>query len=124
MTRGPKTHSGFGVIRHGTGQTHRAAVGAGVVVHPGDRVRPTSYEDRSEWDLRAFCRSCSSAPTDLSSLDGWWAGEEYKRPTWDLLAECTIGRRRGYLLVEAKAHESELHSGGKPAATDASPQSQ
>ena len=97
---------------------------AGVVVHSGDRVRPASYEDRSEWDLRAFCRSCSSEATDLRALDSWWAGEAYKGPTWDLLAECTISGRRGYLLVEAKAHQSELHAGGKPAPIDASPQSQ
>src|SRR3954464_1816520 len=88
------------------------------------RVRPIGYSDAVESDLRSFCRTCAPAGLDLRGIDEWWVNEDYKGPTWDLITECTIGGRYGYLLVEAKAHESELQRGGKSQEAGASEQSQ
>jgi hypothetical protein len=93
------------------------------IVPPSARVRPSGHEDSSEWDLRAFCRGSSPEGFDVEPLDEWWASKTYRGPTWDLLAECSIAGRPGYILVEAKAHESELQRQGKPADVAASDQS-
>jgi hypothetical protein len=92
-------------------------------IDPTDRLRPVSHAEAGEWDLRRFCRECSPLGADLSRLDDWWVGEQYTGPTWDLLAECTITGEPGFLLVEAKAHESELQSSGKLQSEAASAQS-
>ena len=93
-------------------------------VRPSHRIRPISYSDPGESDLRGFCTECGPAGVDLQAMNDWWVSAEYKGPTWDLLAECTIAERAGYLLVEAKAHESELQRGGKSQRAGASEQSQ
>ena len=49
------------------------------------------------------------------ALDDWWVADHYKNPTWDLIAVCERDTQRGLLLVEAKAHESELDWKGKRA---------
>jgi hypothetical protein len=41
--------------------------------------------------------------------------DHYKNPTWDLIGVCEREALRGLLLVEAKAHESELDWKGKRA---------
>ena len=43
-----------------------------------------------------------------------------RTPNWDLVSTCTVNGKAGILLVEAKAHESELHDGGKRLESDAS----
>jgi hypothetical protein len=41
----------------------------------------------------------------------WWLAvrENANSPNWDLVSTCTIGKKPGLLLVEAKAHEGELN---------------
>lgn len=95
----------------------------GGVVSGASRMRPASHDDAGEWDVRRFCRACVPDRVDLTPLGEWWVSEEYRGPTWDLLAECSIRGRPGFLLVEAKAHESELQQAGKDVASDASDQS-
>ncbi len=98
--------------------------GLPVVVEADHRIRPVSHDEPGEWDVRAFCRECAPTGVNLEPLNDWWVSEDYKGPTWDLLAECSVGGRPGFLLVEAKAHESELHSDGKINVATASAQSQ
>jgi hypothetical protein len=45
----------------------------------------------------------------------WWlaAAAGAKLPTWDILSSATVNGREGLLLVEAKAHASELDVRGK-----------
>jgi hypothetical protein len=50
------------------------------------------------------------------AVTAWWlAVREHNAntPNWDVASSCTIQGRRGLLLIEAKAHSNELHSGGK-----------
>jgi hypothetical protein len=58
----------------------------------------------------------------------WWLpkqpnGKDAKGATWDLLSTCRVNGQRGLLLVEAKAHESELSFAGKTLKPSASEQS-
>lgn len=94
-----------------------------VAVGPQHKIRPQSATDTEEWDLRRFCRDCAPAGVALKGIEEWWASEAYKGPTWDLLAECTVRGTPGFLLIEAKAHESELQRAGKPESDTASAQS-
>jgi len=101
----------------------RLIAGVGGRVDRSHRMRPVSHADSGEWDLRRFCRECPAAGADLADLDNWWVSEQYTGPTWDLLSECTINGEAGFLLVEAKAHESELQLQGKWQSSTASEQS-
>jgi len=95
---------------------------SGVTLDDGCRHRPLGHQDPQEWTLRPFCREHCGEAMDFESFDGWWVPEQYKNPTWDLLATCRIGGHPGLLLVEAKAHEGELDWGGKRLGDSASPQ--
>lgn len=46
----------------------------------------------------------------------WWIKYGLQTPHWDLISTCTINGKQGILLVETKAHWSELEkeSKGKP----------
>ncbi len=55
----------------------------------------------------------------------WWLavrehnGYRANTPNWDVASSCTIQRRRGLVLIEAKAHSNELHADGKPKKSNA-----
>src|SRR4051812_48675898 len=95
------------------------------IVTTSDARQPMSLDELEEWELEKFCaRSCPDL-FDAGQLRNWWLPEQAKIPqgaTWDLISMCTIDGRRGLLLVEAKAHESELNRGGKavPSGSDQS----
>ena len=59
------------------------------------------------------------APETRQALGDWWL--EVRRgantPNWDLATTCEIEEQKGLLLVEAKAHSSELSEAGKQAPT-------
>lgn len=94
----------------------------GIVITDQDRLQP-NVKSREEWTLRQFCSQHFQDSFDFARFDKWWVPDKYKNPTWDLLATCAIKGRRGLLLVEAKAHEGELHFEGKELEENASEQS-
>ena len=51
-------------------------------------------------------------------LSRWWLAVSAKTPTWDIVTTATIQGKRGLVLVEAKAHVSEMSHSGKPAPSD------
>lgn len=54
-----------------------------------------------------------------SGLDRrWWIAFKGSRPTWDLLCHIEVAGKAGLLLVEAKAHFSELGEKNKKTAAD------
>ena len=90
-----------------------------------DVYRPVSTKEPDEYTLRMFLQNMHWFDEyDLSGFDAWWVPEEYKNPTWDMLCTGTIQGKRGLILVEAKAHLSELKEDGKELASGASAQSQ
>jgi hypothetical protein len=84
--------------------------------------RPLGESEPQEYDVRSFCREYPPMGVELRALKDWWVAEEFTGPTWDLLAQCSVAGRPGLLLMEAKAHESELDWGGKRLAIEASAQ--
>jgi hypothetical protein len=58
-------------------------------------------------------------------LESWWLAHTAgaNTPNWDIAASCTIDGKPSLILVEAKAHVSELSDAGKPLKTGASSRS-
>ena len=72
------------------------------------------------WMPEGFCR-IEEAQLDKAErllpkqgrdqLHSWWLAASRRNtrtPTWDIASTCTVDRRKGLLLVEAKAHTQEL----------------
>ncbi len=78
----------------------------------------------SESQLTVFLKSQYNEEIS-QKLRIWWLGDSNKGklPTWDFISTCTINGARGLLLVEAKAHVSELSKSGKYVRKDASQES-
>ena len=93
----------------------------GAVVGPSDLWMPRGYDRPKEAKLHASYATFLSKAL-RRQLSDWWL--VHKRganvPNWDLVATCSIGGRRGLLLVEAKAHENELSPAGKGLRANAS----
>ena len=93
----------------------------GAVVGPSDLWMPRGYDRPKEAKLQASYATFLSKALGRQ-LSDWWL--VHKRganvPNWDLVATCSIGGRRGLVLVEAKAHENELSSAGKGLRANAS----
>ena len=96
---------------------------AGAVIGADAAWRPLSHSSPEECDVRRFCRDHPAAGIDLSPLSNWWAPETYRGPMWDLVTEARIEGRPAQILVEAKAHVSELDWHPKRPPTGASAQS-
>ena len=73
---------------------------------------PVDTASPAEWSLARFCKTHCTADMDAGRFDGWWV-KAGSPPTWDLIATCAIDGRPGLLIVEAKAHEGEIHRDGK-----------
>ena len=74
-----------------------------------DRWMPQGFDEIHEAQLHNAPRLVE--PHVGEALMQWWlaAGTLRTRtPNWDIAATCSIQGRRGLLLVEAKAHETEL----------------
>ena len=52
--------------------------------------------------------------SERAAVRAWWLeSRPGNEPNWDVASTCTVRGRRGLLLVEAKAHNSELKTAGK-----------
>lgn len=97
----------------------------GAVVGPSEVWMPRGYGLAKEAKLSAVHPAFLPEAVQ-QQLSDWWL--VHKRganvPNWDLAATCSIGGRRGLVLVEAKAHENELSPAGKELKASASANSQ
>jgi hypothetical protein len=97
--------------------------GSGAVVSNKDARQPKGHADPREAELKDFGPQLDPL-FDWESFEQWWLphrSRTSKTPTWDLLTTCTFDdRRKGLVLVEAKAHETELDRNGKPLPDNAS----
>src|SRR5207302_415664 len=67
------------------------------------------FEDISEAQLHTAVGLLSKAMCD--ALGCWWLPEgrmDARTPNWDIASTATIQGRLGLMLVEAKAHDTEL----------------
>ncbi len=84
-----------------------------------DNWMPKCETHPNEAELKDFLKY-NFNPQLSKGIANWWLEFDGTTPNWDLLSTCTINGVRGLLLVEAKAHCSELHEAGKSLAKDAS----
>ena len=99
-------------------------VGVDGVTISGDDVwmpggKPVQREDGS-WDATVAEEVELDKPNDLlplgirERLGNWWLAvseNDPRTPNWDIASTCTVGGRKGLLLVEAKAHWNEVARG-------------
>ncbi len=88
-----------------------------VTVSPGDNWipygKPCQKEDGS-WDktpaneARLDKANCLVYPEIRNQLREWWLCHGGNTPNWDIASTCAIKGERGLILIEAKAHETEL----------------
>ena len=76
-----------------------------------DNWMPRGFESTAEAELHK--PNTFIADENSDKLKNWWLeGRRGKAPTWDLVSQCSVGNgtsaRQGVLLVEAKAHRTEL----------------
>jgi len=101
-----------------------ALVAPHAIVDPARHVwAPKGLSDPAEGKL-------GETPPFLSDkqredISNWWLAVRHpaaNTPNWDFISQATIGGREGLILVEAKAHDTELtkEEGGKPLDTQAS----
>jgi hypothetical protein len=79
-------------------------------VSASDNWMPTGFDATEEAQLHKADRLIAS-PHDRHALKTWWLADPRptsRTPTWDIASTCSIAGQRGLLLVEAKAHQSEL----------------
>lgn len=74
-----------------------------------DNWMPKSLNMRKEGQLKLFLKYNFSKQL-YTDLVKWWLHTNETTPNWDLISTCTIEGERGLLLVEAKAHNSELEN--------------
>ena len=77
---------------------------------PRDRASAEGYR---ELDLETYLRRHPIEFDAGTFPQDWWVDGRGTRPTWDLLCHVLVSEKPGVLLVEAKAHESELDWEGK-----------
>lgn len=82
-------------------------------------VQPKGNNDESEYGLQSYIDKHNLAELFLSLKDvnsnfnKWWKPSGGKAPTWDMISLCQINGKEAILLVEAKAHKSELSKSKK-----------
>jgi len=94
-------------------------------VAPSDRWMPQGFADLEEAQLHKSPRLLP--PAISTRLGKWWLPadrQEARTPNFDIASTCTIESAPGLLLVEAKAHETELvkEAAGRRLAVDDSPE--
>jgi hypothetical protein len=88
---------------------------SGVVVTSDDCWMPQGDKKPDEAKLEIVSNLLPEV--ELTRLKNWWlvVPKGANTPNWDIASTCTIGERKGVLLVEAKAHEAEFSRAGKRA---------
>lgn len=80
-------------------------------------IQPKGIIDYSEYALQHYINNHKLANTfpNLANFNfnSWWNPRGGKAPTWDMISLCKLNGKDALLLVEAKAHVSELDTNGK-----------
>jgi hypothetical protein len=93
--------------------TDLAKPSGAVVLPENDTWLPRSLVD---WKEATLIEEYDFLDTERCRvLKDWWlsAPRGANPPNWDIASTCSINRKKGLLLVEAKAHEKELSEAGK-----------
>ncbi len=91
-------------------------------------VQPLAEVGEGDWYMpEGFCKPHEAKLGETSGfltdeqreeVTNWWLAVRHKAntPNWDIVSTCTIGLRKGLVLVEAKAHAGELKPNDRLAA--------
>ena len=92
-------------------------VGPCGTVRPDDNWMPEGFADTKEARLDKECALLADK-YHRRELRDWWLAvpKGANTPKWDIASTCCVNGRKGFLLVEAKAHTRELEDRGKPLA--------
>jgi hypothetical protein len=83
-----------------------------------DNWMPQGFDNLEEAELQEAPRLLPKSVR--IELRHRWLAVKAKTPNWDIASTCTIGLKKGLLLVEAKAHDAELMGEGKGRSLDIS----
>jgi hypothetical protein len=101
-----------------------------VVAFLNSLVQPLANVGDEDWYMpEGFCKPDEARLGETSGfltqkqrevVTVWWltARHNANTPNWDIISTCTIDRRKGLVLVEAKAHAGELDPNDRCGATD------
>jgi len=85
-----------------------------------DIFKPLSKENFKEAELKNFLKQ-TIRPELGDQIRDWWlkvSKPSTRTPNWDFISTCTINGQKGLLLVEAKAHKSEVNENDKCGSTN------
>ncbi len=91
----------------------------GANITTNDAWKPKGIKAKEEGTLTTFLKKHFDPKTGEDILS-WWIKYGTVSPNWDFISTCTIDGKKGLLLVEAKAHKSELNKSRKALKKDAS----
>lgn len=89
--------------------------GVEVRINRDSQWLPLSYKNPEEARLEEFGPTWMPLLSVWEDLQDWWLihRQGANTPNWDIALGCEIEGKPGLVLVEAKAHESELKAEGK-----------
>jgi hypothetical protein len=90
--------------------------GSGATIAAAPFPQPAGRRNKADWQEYYVEQYLTSRPIpgwSQSMPSAWWVNGGGTRPTWDLLCHVEVNAQPGILLVEAKAHQGELHWPGK-----------
>jgi hypothetical protein len=89
------------------------------------KYMPQGIKSPKEARLEKFGPSWMPGNRAWPAIKDWWLCHKKgaNTPNWDIAVGCEIEGRLGLVLVEAKAHKSELSKAGKPKRSNASKKS-
>jgi hypothetical protein len=98
---------------------------SGAVVEPADVWAPFGSSQPEEARLETFGPRYLPEFSQWQKVRDWWLKHHRgaNTPNWDLVATCSLGGRRGLVLLEAKANKAELKPEGKSLGLEASQRS-
>lgn len=85
-------------------------IGASITVYDNWMPKSICYDKEAELNDFLNYNFSNQLSKDITQ---WWLYKDATTPNWDLISTCTINGERGLLLVEAKAHQSELENESK-----------
>lgn len=74
-----------------------------------DRFMPKGFLEAEEARLGDASEFLTEEKRE--NVTSWWLAirQNANTPNWDMVSKCTVGRKQGLVLVEAKAHVAELN---------------
>lgn len=83
-------------------------VDTNTIIENKDSIYPKGRENPKEKTLPSFLKDDWKNEDLAKEFRNWWIKHGSRTPQWDIISKCKIDGKEGILLVEAKAHKSEV----------------